>query len=45
MSATGLDLRSYLKSNQGKQLSLVWGFKSFDYVNVVYEKVRWFIES
>lgn len=45
MSATNLSLRDYLKSDYGKQLALIWGFKAFDYANVIYEKVRWFIED
>lgn len=44
MEETQLPLRDYLKSDYGKQLAVVWGFKAFDYVNVMYEKVRWFIE-
>ena len=44
MNETGLSLRDYLKSEYGKQLATIWGFKAFDYVNVIYEKVRWFIE-
>lgn len=41
---TDLQLRDYLKSEYGKQLAMIWGFKAFDYVNVIYEKVRWYIE-
>jgi hypothetical protein len=44
MKETNLNLRDYLKSEHGKQLAITWGFKAFDYVNVIYEKVRWFIE-
>ena len=44
MKVTGLSLRDYLKSEYGKQLAMIWDFKAFDYVNVIYEKVRWFIE-
>lgn len=44
MKATELPLRDYLKSEYGKQLAMVWGFKAFDYVNVIYEKVRWYVE-
>ena len=45
MKETGSSLREYLKSEQGKQLAITWGFKAFDYVNVIYEKIRWFIEA
>lgn len=44
MKNTNLGLRDYLKSDEGKKLAMNWGFKAFDYVNVIYEKVRWFIE-
>ena len=44
MKETNLSLRNYLKSEQGKQLATIWGFKAFDYVNVIYEKIRWYIE-
>ena len=45
MATTNLGLRDYLKSDYGKQLASIWGFKAFDYANVIYEKVRWFIED
>lgn len=45
MATTNLGLRDYLKSDHGKQLASIWGFKAFDYANVIYEKVRWFIEE
>ena len=44
MKETKLPLRDYLKSEYGKQLAMIWGFKAFDYVNVIYEKVRWYVE-
>ena len=44
MREANMDLRGYLKSAHGKQIADIWGFKAFDYVNVIYEKVRWYIE-
>lgn len=44
MAQNNLSLREYLKSQDGQQLATIWGFKAFDYVNVIYEKVRWYIE-
>lgn len=44
MKETNLGLRDYLKSDYGRQLAVIWDFKAFDYVNVIYEKVRWFIK-
>jgi hypothetical protein len=44
LDATKLPLRDYLKSEDGKKLAMIWGFKANDYVNVIYEKVRMHIE-
>ena len=43
MKETGLELKDYLKSENGRLLATIWGFKAFDYVNVICEKVRWYI--
>lgn len=44
LDQTGLSLRDYLKSEDGKKIAIIWGFKANDYVNVIYEKVRIYIE-